>query len=142
MAAPHDKTRLFYADGQALEETGVEIFGDATNHEIETGREQVTRESEAGIDGDVEFDGWRERAQLEQCGGDDIEGGACDGAERDSSASAGSEIGEFLFRMGDLKQDGARLTRQRLAERGQTNAARKALAELGLEQRLHLADHA
>ena len=58
-----------------------------------------------------------------------------DRAKRDVAAPARAEVGEFLLRLPDLQQHRARLARQGLAKRGQTDAARQTLAKRRLEQR-------
>ena len=129
MAAPDQQMRLLDADRDALERLRVQVVGHAGDDEIEPRSEQFACENIGVVDADFDFEIGRRRAHPRHGGRDEIDRRPGDCAERDDAAPPGSQIGDLALRLGKQQQHRAGVTRERLAERRQPDAARQPLAQ-------------
>ena len=142
MALAHDETGLLDADLGDVEEAGIEVVRYAGDDEILPCGEQFAGKHVARFHAHIHLDAGIGGADLL-----DRRNGKADRrrghrSEEDRAAGAGFQRGKLAVDLAQFEQDGARPAGEGPAEGGERDAARDALAKLGLEDRLHFRQHA
>ena len=104
MAAAHDQAGLLDADHLALEQTRIEVVGNARDDEIVARGEQFARQHDAGVDLDVDLDARMALADPPDRRHGELDRRRRDGAQEDRATLAAFQVGDLAVDLAHLEQ--------------------------------------